>query len=305
MVANLSQFRLFDFVPMLLIPRPNEIVTRHNREEEHFLIEDRSRRVQDELEERVHARTAELEQRTAEVIQARLLDLANDAIFVRGADDRISYWNEGAERLYGWTREEAIGQSPHDLLGTEFPVPILEVLNSDRWEGELRHSRRDGTKITVASRWTTLRDTERKPVGWLEINTDISARKKAEEAASRLTSRILTLQDTERRKIARELHDSLGQYLTGLKINLDLLSIPDHSQGQRSMAECLAECLELVEQCLTETRTLSYLMHPPLLDEAGLTSAGERDSGGKANSFCPPPESRSAWNGMFSTGEPH
>jgi len=261
-------------LPTQVIGLAIEVTWLKHREEEHFLIEDRSRRVQDELEERVHARTAELEQRTAEVIQqARLLDLANDAIFVRGADDRISYWNEGAERLYGWTREEAIGQSPHDLLGTEFPVPILEVLNSDRWEGELRHSRRDGTKITVASRWTTLRDTERKPVGWLEINTDISARKKAEEAASRLTSRILTLQDTERRKIARELHDSLGQYLTGLKINLDLLSIPDHSQGQRSMAECLAECLELVEQCLTETRTLSYLMHPPLLDEAGLTSA--------------------------------
>jgi PAS domain S-box-containing protein len=243
-------------------------------QEGHLQIEDQLRKSHDELERRVQERTAELERSTAEVIQqARLLDLANDAIFVRGADDRISYWNEGAERLYGWTKQEAVGQSPHDLLNTKFPIPTSEVLNSDRWEGELRHTKRDGTKIPVASRWTTLRDKGRKPLGWLEINTDISARKKAEEAASRLTSRILSLQDTERRRIARELHDCLGQYLTGLKINLDLLADPDHFRGSRSKEECLTECLEIVERCLTETRTLSYLMRPPLLDEAGLPSA--------------------------------
>ena len=72
-------------------------------------------------------RTTELKQRTVQVIQqARLLDLANDAIFVRGADDRISYWNEGAERLYDWAKQEAVGQSPHDLLSTEFqPLTAL------------------------------------------------------------------------------------------------------------------------------------------------------------------------------------
>ena len=226
-------------------------------------------------------RTAELEQRTAEVVQqARLLDLANDGIFVRGADDRISYWNEGAERLYGWSKEEAVGQSPHNLLHTEFPIPVAEILDMDRWEGELRHTKRDGTKITVASRWTTLRDQQGKAVGWLELNSDISARKTAEEAAMRLSSRILSLQDTERRRIARELHDCLGQYLTALKMNLDQMNLDqlsteasDDGEVTARKSKRLSECLEIVDRCLTETRTLSHLMHPPLLDEAGLASA--------------------------------
>jgi len=253
-----------------------EVTWLKRSEEDHFHKEEILRRAHDELDRRVRERTAELEQRTAEVVQqARLLDLANDAIFVRGADDRISYWNEGAERLYGWSKQEAVGQSPHDLLHTEFPIPMAEVLNMDRWEGELGHTKRVGGKITVASRWTTLRDQQGKPTGWLEINSDISARKAAEESAMRLSSRILSLQDTERRRIARELHDCLGQYLAALKMNLDQLSTEASEDGEVTAGKSkrLSECLDIVERCLTETRTLSHLMHPPLLDEAGLTSA--------------------------------
>ncbi|HEY3618553.1 MAG TPA: PAS domain-containing protein, partial [Candidatus Sulfotelmatobacter sp.] len=132
-------------------------------EEEHVQKEQALRRAHDALSRRVQKRTAELEQRTAEVVrQAQLLDLANDAIFVRGADDRISYWNKGAERLYGWTREEAVGQSTHDLLHTVFPISVLEIKKRDCWEGELQHTKRDGTTITVESRWTTLRDSEKR-----------------------------------------------------------------------------------------------------------------------------------------------
>jgi PAS domain S-box-containing protein len=253
-----------------------EVTWLKRSEEDRFQKEELLRRAHDELDRRIQERTIELEQRTAQVVQqAKLLDLANDAIFVRAADDRISYWNEGAERLYGWAKEEAVGQSPHDLLRTEFPIALSEILNSDRWEGELRHTKRDGTKITVASRWTTLRDEEGKPVAWLEINSDISPRKAAEEIAMRLTSRILSLQDIERRRIARELHDCLGQYLSALKMNLDQLSTEasDDPKGIARKEKRLSECLEMVERCLTETRTLSHLMHPPLLDEAGLASA--------------------------------
>lgn len=223
------------------------------------------------MQEDIERRTTELERKTTQTLeQAKLLDLANDAIFVRSADDRISYWNLGAERLYGWTKKEAIGCLSHDLLRTVFPVPLIEIAKFDRWEGELTHSKRDGSSITVASRWTTLRDHDGTFGGWLEINTDITARKRLEDAARRLTGRILSLQDDERRRIARELHDSLGQYLASIKINLDLLARTSHDPDQILMIQ---DCLSSAEECLAETRTISHLLHPPLLDEAGFVSA--------------------------------
>jgi signal transduction histidine kinase len=115
-----------------------------------------------------------------------------------------------------------------------------------------------------------LRDKDGKPVAWLEINTDITSRRRAEDAARKLSGRILTLQDDERRRIARELHDSLGQLLTALRMNLSLFSSADETSAKRA-----AECSQIVDQCLTETRTISYLLHPPLLDEGGLTPAAQ------------------------------
>ena len=92
--------------------------------------------------------------------------------------------------------------------------------------------------------------------------------RKSEEASRRLSGRLLQLQDEERRRFARELHDSLGQYLVSLKMNLSLLlNRPGESHG------LLAESIKLVDESITETRTLSYLLHPPMLDEAGFASA--------------------------------
>ena len=84
----------------------------------------------------------------------------------------------------------------------------------------------------------------------------------------RLHAKIISLQDEERRRIARNLHDSLGQYLTALKINLDTFPA-----ANRAQADLAAECAEIVQRCLTETRTISHLLHPPLLDECGFGSA--------------------------------
>jgi len=219
------------------------------------------------LEERGRERTRELERKTTQLgDQAKLLDLANDAILVRTTDGRITYWNEGAERLYGWTRVEALGKTTQELIRGEFPEDVSDILALDRWEGELRQQRRDGSELTVASRWRTLYDSDGKPVGWLEINTDITARKRAEDAARSLSAKILSMQDEERRRIARGLHDSIGQYLIALKMNLDLLL---NTNGK----QIVADCGEIVDKCIAETRTISYLLHPPLLDEAGLGSA--------------------------------
>jgi PAS domain S-box-containing protein len=247
-----------------------DFIERCQQEQEVRRSKGRYRKLSRRLDAKIRARTAELEKKTAELSQkATLLDLANDAILVRDALGAISYWNEGAERLYGWTSAEVLGRSTSEFLDTQFPALLSEILESDRWEGELHQNKKDGSQIIVASRWTTLRDKDGKAFSWLEINTDITARKKAEEAARRLSGRILTLQDEERRRIAKELHDSLGQYLAALKMNLD--GFPSLTPEQS--AAVASESSQIVEKCLTETRTISHLLHPPLLDEAGFDTA--------------------------------
>jgi signal transduction histidine kinase len=99
------------------------------------------------------------------------------------------------------------------------------------------------------------------------LNAELKAREQAEASLRTLSVRLLELQDQERRKFSRELHDSLGQYLVGAKMNLAMLgkSVPDNA--------LIAECLKLLDQAMTETRTISHLLHPPLLDETGFASA--------------------------------
>jgi len=91
-----------------------------------------------------------------------------------------------------------------------------------------------------------------------------------QEALRHLSVRLLQLQDEERRRFSRELHDSVGQYLAGLKMTLGRLQAPSPPQ-----ANLLTECLRMTDQCISETRTMSYLLHPPLLDESGIASAAE------------------------------
>jgi len=110
--------------------------------------------------------------------QSELLDIAHDAIFTRDLKNRrISYWNRAAERLYGWSREEALGQLPEDLLMTKFPQPLSELeaaLNrTGHWEGELLQRRRDGTGIVVHGEWSLQRDERGEPIALLEINSEV------------------------------------------------------------------------------------------------------------------------------------
>ena len=115
---------------------------------------------------------------------ARLLDLTHDTVFVRDMADVITYWNRGAEALYGWTREEAIGKVTHQLTQTIFPEPLdqinQELLRTGRWEGELVHTKRDGRKVVVASRWSLQRDEQGRPTAILETNNDVTVQKQAE-----------------------------------------------------------------------------------------------------------------------------
>lgn len=136
--------------------------------------------------------------RDAERIQrdhARLLDLTHDTVFVRDADDVVTYWNHAAEQLYGWRRDEALGRRAHDLLKTEFPAPTDAIratyLASGEWEGELIHVKRDGTRVTVASRWAMQRDASGRFSGTLETNNNITRRKQAEARLRRIQAQYL------------------------------------------------------------------------------------------------------------------
>ena len=121
--------------------------------------------------------------------QAQLLDLTHDTIFVRDSNDRINFWNRGATQLYGWSNEEALGKAPGALLQTVFPERREaiedELRRTGRWEGELINTRKDGTQVVVASRWSLQRDATGRPSGTLETDNDITARRQAEEALRR------------------------------------------------------------------------------------------------------------------------
>jgi PAS domain S-box-containing protein len=126
--------------------------------------------------------------------QALILDLANDTIFIRDTEDRITYWNQGAQRLYGWSKAEAMGHVTHSLFKTHFPQSLddinAQLLMTDHWEGELVHTRRDGALVTVVSSWTLQRDHSNRPVSVIEMNYDITARQKVEQELNKSTERL-------------------------------------------------------------------------------------------------------------------
>ncbi len=116
--------------------------------------------------------------------QAHLLEAAHDAMFVRDLEGRVLFWNRAAEELYGWTRVEALGRDLHSLLETEFPQPFesikLELIELGRWEGQVSHRRWDGSRIVVDSRWVLHREDESAEPVVLEINTDVTQRRRVE-----------------------------------------------------------------------------------------------------------------------------
>jgi PAS domain S-box-containing protein len=145
-----------------------------------------SERLNAQLRREIAERT-KIQQTLSEKV--RLLDLSNDAIVVLDVEHRIQFWNHGAEELYGWSREEALGKMSHALLHSTFSKPFEEIreelYRTNRWTGELTHTKRNGQRITVLVRKVLDRDDHGKAVAILESMTDITERTKVEEALRR------------------------------------------------------------------------------------------------------------------------
>jgi PAS domain S-box-containing protein len=246
---------------------------------------------------------------------AAIVDSSDDAIVSKSLDGFVTSWNKSAERLFGYTAEEAVGQHitlivPADRRHEE--STILEQLKRgkrvDHFETVRMH--KDGKMLDVSLTISPVKDAAGSVVGASKVARDITERKRTERALNEseerlrtladgletqvrvrtqeleqrntevlqqseqlreLSNRLLQTQDDERRRIARELHDSAGQIVTALGLNL--ASITHHLGQDPLIGKAVEESRELIQQLSKEIRTMSYLLHPPLLDENGLLEA--------------------------------
>lgn len=178
-------------------------------------------------EEELQAQAAILQE------QSELLDIAQDAIIVLDMDSKILFWNRGAEDLYGWSTEEALNKVGHILLKTKFPesreMIRAKLILHERWDGELAQETKTGTTLIMESRWALRRDRQGNPSAIMEINNDITQRKRAEDAFQKakdeLETRVigrttelqnanerLTLELTRRKRIEEMLRKGAERY---------------------------------------------------------------------------------------------
>jgi PAS domain S-box-containing protein len=247
---------------------------------------------------------------------ASIVDSSSDAIVSKTLEGVITSWNIGAERLFGYTADEAIGQHismviPFDRRDEEATI-LMRLSQGERIEHfDTIRMRKDGTAIEVSLSISPVRDATGKIVGASKIARDISGRKGGErelqESERRfraladaldtqvqfrtqelrrrneevlrqsdqlrdLSGRLMHIQDEERRHIARELHDSAGQNLAALGMALARLE-DDAKNDSTRLSKSIREAQDLIKVLTKEIRTTSYLLHPPMLDEIGLSSA--------------------------------
>ncbi len=261
------------------------------------------------MEERLQT-IADLQQRTKALEQALklrqseerfrlLVEAVQDyAIFMLDPAGYVVSWNNGAQRIKGYQGAEIIGKHfscfypPEDLKNGK-PQWELEVASKEgRFEDEGWRIRKDGSRFWATVIITAVRDESGKLIGFGKVTRDstewmraqdvlrqeITERREAqrklydsEQSLRQLSKHLLRTQDEERRRIGRELHDSLGQSLAAMKINLDTLTSivgRDGAAGQK-----VVECIQLAKNGIKEVRTISYLLYPPMLDEMGLKAA--------------------------------
>jgi len=261
-------------------------------------MEERLRTIAD-LQQRTQALEHALKLRQSEERFRLLVEAVQDyAIFMLDPDGHVVSWNNGAQRIKGYQAAEIIGKHfscfypPADLQNGK-PQWELEVASKEgRFEDEGWRIRKDGSKFWASVIITAIRDDAGELIGFGKVTRDFTERMRAQDALRQeiterreaqrrlydsekslrqLSKHLLRTQDEERRRIGRELHDSLGQSLAAMKINLDTLASIVDQEG--AAGKKVTECVQLAEIGIKEVRTISYLLYPPMLEEMGLKSA--------------------------------
>ena len=217
----------------------------------------------EQMNAQLRAEVSEREHIAAELAEkARLLDLTQDAIIVRGMEGEVRYWNRGAEELYGWSREEALGQVSHLLLKTEFPSPVehmlAELKRTSHWVGELVHTKRNGERIAVLVRKTLDRDSDGNPAAVVENITDITERRALEDA---LAARAEELAQADRTKdeflamLGHELRNPLAPLRNAAEILQTEEASPDERrQAQRIIGRQIENMSRMIDDLLDVSR---------------------------------------------------
>jgi PAS domain S-box-containing protein len=224
-------------------------------------------------------RRAEIALRRSEERFRLMAECVQDyAIFMLDPEGHVSTWNKGAQRIKGYKAAEIIGRHfscfyPESDIRAGKPRWELETaVEQGRFEDEGWRRRKDGSTFWANVIITPIRDESHQLIGFAKVTRDITDRMEKEKSLRDLSAHLMQMQDEERRRIGRDLHDTLGQCVTAMKINLDTLA---YSMDPKNtiMHEQVTQCVQLAEECVKEVRTISYLLYPPMLEEMGLKSA--------------------------------
>jgi PAS domain S-box-containing protein len=205
-----------------------------------------------------------------------IIDTIPTMVWTLQPDGAVDFVNQRWMDYTGISLEEEMAEPTRPVHPEDLPSVVkkwlADMAAGKPSEDEMRLRRADGEYRWFLVRTVPLRDKQGNLVKWFGLSIEIEDRKRAEEELRRLSGQLLRLQDEERRRIARDLHDSTGQNLVALATSLARLqaSIPTTNRKSRKL---LSESQSLADQCIREVRTLSYLLHPPMLEEAGLEDA--------------------------------
>lgn len=210
-------------------------------------------------------------------------------VLVRELDGKVIYWAHGAQRLYGWTKKQALGRNVQELLKTEWAIPFAEfasaILNDGEWEGEVLQTRRDGTKLPVSIYCALQTDEQGAPVAIIEEHHDLTRLKQAEsilrESEQKLRDLSAYLQakhEDECRRLAYEVREDFAQRLAGLKYELSRLDkklIQTNVVQSRELLDQTRSITELVNDTISAVQRIATGLRPDLLDHCGLVAAIE------------------------------